>query len=84
MEKELQEFVPEKLYPEESVKSTRPAKHVKLEYLLDKDEVNRLINASESKLIDETSNTNLDYPTYSMDEVQALLRGDYDPTKSED
>lgn len=54
---------------------------VKMEYVLDQDEVNRLIDASFAPYVDvPKAETFQNYPTFTMEEVNALIKGDYDPT----
>ena len=79
MEQDLEDEVPEKLNPD--IKSIRAIKRVKLEYLLDQDEVNRLIAASVEPYIYEPTKTNPNYLTYTREEVEAIMRDDYNPAK---
>ena len=66
------------LEPEEPRKRTK----VRLEYMLDQDEVNRLIEGSESKpIIVKVEKSNLYYPTYTMAEVNVLLNSNSFGTK---
>lgn len=54
---------------------------VKLEYLLDQDEVNALIHASETPVVvDIPERPEHWYDSYSAEEVAALIVGNYDPS----
>jgi Tat protein secretion system quality control protein TatD with DNase activity len=52
-----------------------------MEYLLDQDEVNRLIHESNAPYVDVPTTEKQNYPTYTREEVQAIMNDDYDPTK---
>lgn len=80
-QREEQEILEE--YPEKIHGPTKPTVNkspVTMEYLLDQDEVNSLIDASNAPIIDEVSTQqDTNYPTYSQREVIALVDGNYDP-----
>lgn len=51
-----------------------------MEYLIDRDEVNRLINASFAPWVEPpTPEVNTNYTTYSREEVEALMNCNYNP-----
>jgi hypothetical protein len=53
-----------------------------LAYLIDRDEVNSLIEASTCEYIDVPGTvSDADYPTYLEDEVASLIEGGYHPRK---
>lgn len=79
-EQEILEEFPEKIHG--PVKPTVTKSPVKFEYLLDQDEVNRLIEASNAPIVDEVKPyVGVDYATYTAREVAALIEGDYDPAR---
>ena len=74
---ELEEEYPEKLHG--PTKPTMGKSEARLEYLLDQDEINSLIEASVAPYVpQEPSEINLNYKTYTQVEVNALIAGDYD------
>ena len=76
LERTLRAEVPEKLDPTLST-PLRSVKRVQLQYLLDMDEVNALIQATEQPLDPRPSLMPEHYPTYNKYEVEALIAGDY-------
>lgn len=74
----LKEEMPEKLYPEE-FKPKSKSKRSKLRYY-SIEETLELINAKSIIVLDTPSKPRPDnYPTYSQEEVLALLNGTYKP-----
>lgn len=85
-ESELKEIAPEKFHPERQREKARPhgldAYSSGVELLLDPEEVNALIQeSSTSKAIQEEVEPMMPgtYPTYSFEEVAALMACDYHP-----
>lgn len=74
---ELERDNPEKLHPELSIK--RSVKPTKMVPITDQKEINWLINASNQPLEEDEPKQPRDYPSYSTEEINALLNGSYDP-----
>jgi hypothetical protein len=74
---------PFELDVEEEPVRTAPKYRAKLAYLIDQDEVNALIYATERAAAVEGPPKQFytSYPTYSIEEVLALLEGNYVPSK---
>lgn len=77
---EIEETCPEKLHGH-SAPTTRSTYRLKLQYLLDQEEINALIAASETEISHKSSTAKQKYPTYSMEETNDLLNDKYKPTK---
>lgn len=79
VEQELLHEVPEKIHG--YVKST-PTTALILEYLLDKEEVRLLIEASSAPYVDPLETIpSVNYATFSPEEVSNLVDGNYDHTR---
>jgi hypothetical protein len=69
--------------PEEVVEQPKVKYKTKLVYLIDQDEVNALIDASNAPYVEpEKPVVNLNYESYSQEEVNDLIDGIYHPRKS--
>jgi hypothetical protein len=69
----------EELPPKEST----PKYRVKMAYLLDQEEVNRLIEASSAPLPEIAQpEPTIHFNSYTEEEVQSLLEGDFKPRKT--
>lgn len=79
---EIERDNPEKLHPEFKVKRT--VKPTRLAFITDQKEINRLINASNEPLEEDAPKQHRDYPSYSKEEMSALLDGSYNPADFED
>jgi hypothetical protein len=69
---------------EEATVAVREVVRSKVLWLLDQDEVNRLIQASEESIADvilDTATPAAQYGTYTEEEVYALLNDTYDPRR---
>jgi hypothetical protein len=79
---ELLSDVPEKINPEiASLANNRQLNKTPMDLMLDQDEVNRLINESSTQIEDKLKPISEEsYPTYSLEEVAALLEGNYHPS----
>jgi len=75
---ELEESVPEKFGHESQYSKEKRKNSQRMEYLLDTDEVNRLLNDSVTSKANEPHEkfTNAEYPTYSQEEALKLINND--------
>jgi len=74
---ELEREQPEKLHPE--TKSSRKVQPIRMVAITNQKEITWLINASNEPLEQDDPKPILDRPSYSQEEINALLNSSYDP-----